>query len=1107
MTKRKTFKRLVAGMLAALLCVSGIIPGLGTGAEQAEAADVDLHSKTYNAGGKKLKDYWGATNQDVLSWLGKHINDNYYLGTPYANYHSEANSNTGGSDWRSPTGDVAERDGFPGNDDKAGQAMMNCTGFVWHVIMKAAGMSKTEARNEIPCWGGIGAGPWSDWLRSHNVEYKTYWIDSRVGKYDMDDFVNAVVDDGYISPGDLIWTWAGDVDTSDGIGDKGDLGQSAHVGIYLGGVFDDEAHKTTVNGDAVWRSTGKTQWWQSTYYNRYPDGSSGSVVNKLNGVNRVIAKDDCSCLTVIKFSDSTGELKLKKVSSNAALTNGNGCYTLAGAVYGVYSDSTCKTQVGTLTTTASGESNTITLPAGEYYVNELTPSTGYKLDRKIYPVTVAPEETELLSVKEKPTDDPATIKLLKIDQQTGEGFTQGAASLAGAQFTVKYYAEYYTKDTLPKEATRTWVLETKEVTATDGTVSYAAILDTAYKVSGDEFYISEEGNIAFPLGTISVQETKAPTGYLLDGAYLQAEGSSEKITGMYVSQIRQAGDAAHLTGGNVYSVADTVKRGDLSLIKVENTTQKRLANVAFRITSKTTGESHVFVTDENGTYSTKNSFAAHSSNTNANDQHVEDGEFVAESGIWFGQNSDGESVAVDDKMGALPYDTYTIEELPCKANEGKKLIPAFEVKISRDDYTVELGTLTNDNKTTAIISKTDATTGEQVSGAKLELYKLEGEEWQKIAETVTTDEEWQFVVESGRYKLVETMAPTGYLLAEEVKFTVDDGEVVKRVEMKDEPIEISGNIDKKQTDAKGGDTYYYTLDYCSTSNTFADELNLTDPLESVSAGYTRLESIQTPVSFDDYDGKMNVWYQTNKTDPTDRTDADQYNACKTNPENPGNPDNERITDYTGWKLWKADVSTLESITLPVADLNLSDGEYVTAFRFEHGRVEEGFTTRKNKANDGELDPEKSEADTIEKVVTPHPVTFSLKDAANPELIKEEELHYAPAVLKMQIISDDYQAGKAELVNSAEMNIYRDKGVTEKLKDEDKDRVIQKHTPEEKTPEKETPKKNDTPKEIIRKVQTGLKDHAVWFAALAVVLITLAVVFRLRKDRKAGDGKI
>lgn len=137
MTKRKTFKRLVAGMLAALLCVLGIIPGLGTGAEQAEAADVDLHSKTYNAGGKKLKDYWGATNQDVLSWLGKHINDNYYLGTPYANYHSESNSNTGGSDWRSPTGDVAERDGFPGNDDKAGQAMMNCTGSEFQVASSA----------------------------------------------------------------------------------------------------------------------------------------------------------------------------------------------------------------------------------------------------------------------------------------------------------------------------------------------------------------------------------------------------------------------------------------------------------------------------------------------------------------------------------------------------------------------------------------------------------------------------------------------------------------------------------------------------------------------------------------------------------------------------------------------------------------------------------------------------------------------------------------------------------------------------------------------------------------------------------------------------------
>ena len=74
-----------------------------------------------------------------------------------------------------------------------------------------------------------------------------------------------------------------------------------------------------------------------------------------------------------------GILKLKK-ASNSTETNGNAYYSLAGAVYGVYSDYGCTQRVGTLTTDASGNTNSIELPAKNYYVKELTPSKGHSLD-------------------------------------------------------------------------------------------------------------------------------------------------------------------------------------------------------------------------------------------------------------------------------------------------------------------------------------------------------------------------------------------------------------------------------------------------------------------------------------------------------------------------------------------------------------------------------------------------------------------------------------------------------------------------------------------------------------------------------------------------------
>ena len=127
-----------------------------------------------------------------------------------------------------------------------------------------------------------------------------------------------------------------------------------------------------------------------------------------------------------------------------------------------------------------------------------------------------------------------------------------------------------------------------------------------------------------------------------------------------------------------------------------------LRNVPFRITSKTTGESHIIVTDANGQFSTFSEWVSHKQNTNAGKS--------SEDGIWFGTSTP------DDSKGALLYDTYTIEELRCDSNKGMTLIPAFDVVVSRNKTVIDLGTLTDDYELEISIhtTATDKATGEKM---------------------------------------------------------------------------------------------------------------------------------------------------------------------------------------------------------------------------------------------------------------------------------------------------------------------------------------------------------------------------------------------------------
>lgn len=264
-----------------------------------------------------------------------------------------------------------------------------------------------------------------------------------------------------------------------------------------------------------------------------------------------------------------GWIDLIKKSANEDITNNNGCYSLEGAVYGIYSDGV---QVDTITTDKNGYAKSSILPVGNYTVKEITASTGYDLDENTYNVTIVKDQTVRANSNETPGNDPIGIEIVKNDAET-LGMPQGDATLEGAEFTVKYYDGYYTKDNLPEKATRTWVIQTKKREIA-GKTYYITNLNDFYKVSGDDFYLDENGAVTLPLGTISIEETKAPKGYLLKGNTLNV---TDNLTGVttekdtnYVAQITKEYQGAKLQFGNDANqmvVTEKVKKQKIQIFK------------------------------------------------------------------------------------------------------------------------------------------------------------------------------------------------------------------------------------------------------------------------------------------------------------------------------------------------------------------------------------------------------------------------------------------------------------------------------------------------------------------------------------------------------------
>lgn len=681
-----------------------------------------------------------------------------------------------------------------------------------------------------------------------------------------------------------------------------------------------------------------------------------------------------------------GYLELKKASENPSLSESNSTYSLEGAIFGVYDKN--GNRVAQLQTDENGQSQrSPLLPVGTYTIKEEQAPAGFAntADKSI-PIHAGSVTQSTIS--NTPQSCLIDLVLQKVDAETKVSSPLGSATLGGAQFQVSYYDRYLTVPQLVQNTltafmdgeeaqsnqlsipqswgnpVRSWIFETDE----EEKIHFSK----DYFVEGDDFYYDHEGSIVLPLGTVEIKEIKAPEGYL-------------PVENTFVVSLNESGTEPHIENWEVIEISEQVKRGDFAFSKTRQGSMERLASVPFRITSKTTRESHVLVTDENGMASTESSWTPHSQNTNKGTS--------TDDGIWFGQDALGTQAPVDDNLGALPYDTYTVEELPCSANEG--MVPvAFEITISRDKTTLDLGTVDNKPYTP----------------------------------------------------------------------------------------EIKGEIDKRQTLFKANGLFTYTIDYRSTSSTWADEFTTTDFLTCSKEDQAHLEALTTPISSGDYDGKMNIWYQTNMTntpaqekiqdaenneqkesetteqtqesestqesetvivqesESTNAQENETANACSTNPYNPDNPNNERMYNFDNWRLWSQDLSTQESTTLFVEDLQLKEGEYITALAFEHGRVEEGFGTLSQEDEQWNRRERYENNDTLENAFDSTELSSWNNETCSQVLdaLYQEKTVYAPAVLFMKATDEMLQSEDIELWNDARIDIYRNL----ELHDEDKDSVAQ-----------------------------------------------------------------
>lgn len=454
---------------------------------------------------------------------------------------------------------------------------------------------------------------------------------------------------------------------------------------------------------------------------------------------------DCQNIAVYKEAynppiELAGSVRFHKESAMPSISDGNSCYSLDGAEISIYSDADCTDLLDTLTTGEDGytdyysttfrEGDSVTL-----YFKETKAPKGFLINDEVRSITLDSEDSYTETISDMPGNDPITLLLKK---QTADGHGSGDTRLEGAEYTVKYYDILLDIDPAiaGNEAKYTWIFRTNER-------GYIFLADN-YLVTGSDGLVKDiSGMYTLPLGTITLQETKAPEGYLLNDT-------------VYVAQ----------------TVLDS-------------------GNNTVRTTNLPTDDNAAQETPYEGTISIQKFLGGSTVKTSEPDAGFEI--YLTSAGSYDAAPEESRQTITTDANGyaitkRLPYGTYTVHQT--KGNNKYYFVDDMEITISENNANYHK--ILEDSPIEFYIKmvKKDADTGNtvNVAGTTFELYDDNGSKisfnimtssGMQTIDSFTTDENGcVYTTEKllkGNYTLVETKAPDGYVLdSTPVQFTVSE---------------------------------------------------------------------------------------------------------------------------------------------------------------------------------------------------------------------------------------------------------------------------------------------------------------------------------------------
>lgn len=510
--------------------------------------------------------------------------------------------------------------------------------------------------------------------------------------------------------------------------DEGFVPRIVSVGVAFGV---DSARRPFYNGTAMDKY--ESEWasaWNSASDNRnkplYHNNMEYKVDTRFHNTNTSLTDFALTQLAgnsnirIIVLNEkqpmpAQGNLHLRKKSANPTLTNGNNCYSLEGAEYGLYSDAKCTKLVHKFSTDAKGQADKDGFNAGTYYLKELKAPKGYALDTKVHTIVIKAGETTTYGsngeLVDLPQSDPVSILLGKVDKKTNQNKPSGTASLEGAEFTVKFFAGE--NPNINGTPTRSWVLKTD--------ANGRCRMDDKYKVSGDEFWKNSFGVATLPLGTLTIQETKAPQGY-----YINNE--------VFVRKVTSSGTAESVTTYNQPTVPEQVN--EFVLTKVQIGTKTPIEGTVFTHTLPN-GKTEDVKTDANGQIRFTGL---------ATGQHK-----LKEKSVMPGYNvNPNEFVFTVDQNGIKSATDLNGKNMTFNAGNTTGTASTLEVSDTISDFNVKLIKVNENDK--------------KLSGAEFTLYSDKA--CTKVVDKLTTNDsgilEFQNLKDRTIYYFKETKAPQGY---------------------------------------------------------------------------------------------------------------------------------------------------------------------------------------------------------------------------------------------------------------------------------------------------------------------------------------------------------